>query len=576
MKQNARISKQLVNSAPRTKRRRSEVAVAALVATGFLVAGPAVAAFAAGSSSGSPGSAGSAPACPTSEGSPSSTGSASPGGPGYSSASPLPVANPPEPGSPVGASGTDAPSPLGGYQLAATGAGMSVYYEQPNFPVPATPTLEADVGYSTAAYSSGPAGEAVGSTLYPGQVVAGFGGQLATLFPGVPVPPAPNWPIQSAAIYPQGPDTSTNDSTPGVTMDASADQASSQASASLGTTGGQPASNGSPPTPFAIPVGYMTAQWLASASQSTVNGQGQAVSQATSAAQGVTIAGGIISIGNVLSQAVATSDGSQAVLAGSTCVANVDIGGQQVTVDSSGVHPAGSASGPPTPSEPGLSTLLGGVQPLLKDFGISMSVTAPTDKIQGAQGSRHLDGLVITVDLSSFDAQVQKLAALLPSQLVDNLPLPPPDKQLVTIDIGWVTVSSGASLAYSAGDLAELGGGPGSGDMGALGASSDLGGLGSTDLGGLGSTDLGTGTGSGGAIGSTEPLASGPGSISRHPRGFTTAATGSALFKGVGAGLLVLGVALAAALARGFLKIDSALSGASAISGCEEVPGDGE
>src|SRR6185437_6148494 len=66
-----------------------------------------------------------------------------------------------------------------------------VQYEQPNFPVPANPSLEFDEGYAASSDNFGPTGSATASALYPGQVVANAGPELALLVPGVPLPPAP-------------------------------------------------------------------------------------------------------------------------------------------------------------------------------------------------------------------------------------------------------------------------------------------------------------------------------------------------------------------------------------------------
>jgi hypothetical protein len=76
---------------------------------------------------------------------------------------------------------------LGGYTITSLAEAVTAQYEQPNFPVPATPSLELDEGYASTEDNSGPTGSATASTLYPGQVVANSGPQLALLAPGARV-----------------------------------------------------------------------------------------------------------------------------------------------------------------------------------------------------------------------------------------------------------------------------------------------------------------------------------------------------------------------------------------------------
>ena len=96
---------------------------------------------------------------------------------------------------------------LGGYTITALAEAVTAQYEQPNFPLPATPSLEFDEGYAATSDNSGPTGTAVASSLYPGQVVANAGPELALLVPGVPLPPAPVWPIEATSEYPQTPNS---------------------------------------------------------------------------------------------------------------------------------------------------------------------------------------------------------------------------------------------------------------------------------------------------------------------------------------------------------------------------------
>jgi hypothetical protein len=458
------------------------------------------------------------------------------------------------------AAGTGGPSALGGYTLSATGSGVSVYYEQPNFPVPATPTLEADLGYSTAGFDAGPTGQSLASAVWPGPVAANGASQLNLLvgpylqpYFGANTPTLPNpgpWPVQASTSFPQGPDTQSDDNGT-IDMNASSTGTASTADAALGALGGA----------AAIPAGIVTAQTVGSTVQSTVDSAGSAVAQATSAVHGVSVAGGLITVGQVTSTATATSDGNQATVKGSSTVAQVSVAGQAVTVDASGVHSPSSAAG----TVPVLGTLLPSAAQVLSTAGITMTLTNPTDTVAGPSGTRQLDGLQIAIDLSTLDKNLAALAAMLPSQLsaaVSQLPLPLPDKQVITIDLGWVNVGSAASPPYASG----LGGTTG-GTTPSLPLPGGLGTSGTTtaDLGSAGSPGT---PGTAGTAGT--PAGGGGGSAAGSPAGTqpVLATTPVGLFKGVGAGLIVLGLVLAGLLAFVLLRADAAVGALAAAPPC--------
>ncbi len=467
----------------------------------------------------------------------------------------------------TGTTTTAGQSALGGYTLSATGAGVSVYYEQPNLPVPATPSLEADIGYSQATFDAGPIGQSLASVLWPGSVVANGASQLNLLLDGYlepyfgsdppQLPDAGPWPAQATTSYPQGPEAQSNDNGP-VSMDASSTSAASTADAALGAVGGS----------SAVPAGMLSAQTTGSSVQSTVDGAGQAVAQATSSVHGVSVAGGLITVGEVTSTATASSDGNQAVVNGSSTVSQVAVAGQAVTVDASGVHvPGGSTS-----TVPVLGSLTPSVAQVLSTAGITMTVTNPTDTVNGASGERQLDGLQIVVDLSTLDKGLATLATMLPAQMtsaLDQLPLPLPDAQTLTIDLGWVNVNSAASPPYDA----DVGGGA---DDGSPLPSSTA-----------GPTDLGAGPGSPGTAGSVAtagtsgtpgtggtggPAARGTGVPGSTPV-LATAPVG--LFKGIGAGLVVLGLVLAGLLALALLRADAAVGASNVVACAGETPAAG-
>jgi hypothetical protein len=474
-----------------------------------------------------------------------------------------------------GTSTANGQSNLGGWTLSSSAAGLSVFYEQPNFPVPANPTLEFNLGYSTASFSSGPIAESNGSAVWPGSVIAGGGSQLPLLvdpyiqdptspiapnFAGTPFEPVftaiqqayggtpiastleqalPNpgaWPVQAQSAYPGGPATASNNNGPFV-MSSSSDQSSSKASSSVGMVGGQASQS-------ALPAGMLVVQTVGSNVSDTVDNMGNAVSAATSTVHGIDFAGGIIHIGSVSSTATSTSDGNQAKVTGSSSVAGMTVAGQPVTVDSNGVHV------PATPAQNPLGQLLPSVSQVLSTAGITIALTNPVDNVAGASGKRTLHGLTITIDLSQYDQNLSKLISMLPSQLtsqLSHLPGWPPYKQSVTIDVGWVTVGSAASPPFTL-SLGNLDNGAGSGVLSGLSPSE-----------GSGFSPTAT---SSPTTPTTNALPVVPSTVTATPT------EPLALFKGVGTGLIVLGALLAALLVGLLMGTDRAVGRLAATVPC--------
>jgi hypothetical protein len=454
-----------------------------------------------------------------------------------------------------GGTGQGGPNALGGFTLGAIGSGVSVFYEQPSFPVPASPTFEVNLGYTNATFDAGPTGESLASVFWPGQVAANgasqlgllLGGYLAPAFGGNP-PTMPNpgpWPVQADTKYPQGPTSQSNDNGT-ITMEASSSSSSSTATSAMGAVGGA----------SAAPAGLVSAQSVGSSALSTVDNAGEAVAQATSSVHGVSIAGGLITVGQVTSTASSASDGSQATVKGTSTVAQVAVAGEAVTVDASGVHSSGTAPA----SAPVLGAVAPTVNQILSLAGVTMTVTNPTDTVTGPSGVRQLDGLQVVMDLTTFDQNLSTLVNMLPAPIVAGirqLPLPLPDHQVVTVDLGWVNVSAAASPPYNA-DLGSAvlnsgGSGPVSSDLGSTGA----------ELGSGGSyTTPGT-PGTSGTPGSTGgPDSSGGGG----PAALATAPV--ALFKGIGTGLIVLGLILGGLLTFVLLRADAAVGALAAAPPC--------
>ena len=104
-----------------------------------------------------------------------------------------------------------------GYDMGAKASSISFIFDSPSLGIPAKPSGELNFAYSEASLQSGPAAYALGSIVWPGQVVAALppfvvsiieeesGGQFD--FP-VDVPP---YPVRAESFHPQGPASASLD-----------------------------------------------------------------------------------------------------------------------------------------------------------------------------------------------------------------------------------------------------------------------------------------------------------------------------------------------------------------------------
>ncbi len=447
-----------------------------------------------------------------------------------------------------GPAGAD--STLGGFTVSALAESISAQYEQPNFPVPATPSLEFDEGYAATTDNFGPTGSATASTLYPGQVVANAGPELSLLVPGVPLPAAPTWPIQAVSNFPQAPNTAATD-VPGLNMDAQSTTSGNTATATIGDDAATAGSSGGDPTQQApsgsgnvlagvsgiLGVGGLSATSSSQAPSTTAN------ATATATVGGISMLGGFISIGSITSTATASSDGATGKVTGSTQVQNVSIAGEQISITANGIQALNSKSLGALP--------ISALNTLLKELGITIAVTNPTDKVSGPSASRELDGLEISINLDALDAAANKFASLLPPKVISQLPVAIPNEQQITLYFGRVQVNSTASPNFVA-NSGSTGAGSSSSSP-STGASS----TGNTGSGFTGSTGSGTGStfaGSTGSGGGSSP--SGTGGTGSSPTLSPQTSTVGATFKGIGAALVLLGLLAAAALAYLYKRAD--------------------
>jgi hypothetical protein len=313
-----------------------------------------------------------------------------------------------------------------GYDMGAKASAISFIFDSPSLGIPAKPTGELNFAYSEASLQSGPAAYGLGSILWPGQVVAALppflqdtieessGGQFE--FPA----DLPAYPVRAESFYPQGPTSATLDAGT-MHMRSAAKEKSAEGVAYLNS--------------FVLPgVAKMGNQ----SSFSTLGFDPEgAVSMVEAAANDVSLLGGAITFDSVVTRATARSDGEKGAVAGTTTIVGAKVGTTPVAIDSSGVHVAGSNT-PTAAQQQALNQVL-------NQLGVSMELSRPVDTISGAQASRALGGLVISIKSETIEPLIAALPPDLQTQIRGQITF----DQTFAVQIAPAAVSAGAARAIA-------------------------------------------------------------------------------------------------------------------------------
>jgi hypothetical protein len=336
-----------------------------------------------------------------------------------------------------------------------------------------------------ASLATGPIGLGLASIAWPGPTAANGGTLLAVLVPGAPPQASSlNYPLRAESRTGETPATKTFDG-PGFSLRSTSlpNLVESDAHVESATSG-------------LLSLGAVTTL----SRTSTTDGGG--LSEANSTTQDISIAD-VLKIQSVTSTATAKTTGDSGTGDAKTIVSGVTVGGQPATIDEQGLHLADQNGTP-----------IGAVanqiaRQALSSAGITVTVTAPTKKIEGG-----------TVDTTAG-----------------------------VLVIDWKT-SGGEFSATFGGSSASAQSSPGVGDLtgdlgaGGLGAGTDLGAtpVDSGSLGDLGSTPVDTGT--------APSTGTGSGAQALGPTR-NVAATG----KPIKPGAIILGVLAAGLLAVGMRRL---------------------
>jgi hypothetical protein len=258
---------------------------------------------------------------------------------------------------------------VGFFDVSANATGIGASFGDPtSSPYPVAAGL---VPNTVAQLTAGPSGQAQASVLWPGPL-AGNAGSLANVI-GTPLPPEvvsnANYPVVARASSAAG---GSDEDTLGP-MHAKVAGGDSSASTTL--------SNVDAP-------GIVTAAKVATTSHSFLDG-GKPTAVGESVLEGVTVAGGVLSIGSIHTVAQGATDGAQATTSQKVTVAGVTVNGQSATIDRSGLHVSGS-------SVPAGSVLDGG-KPALDAFGVTAYVTDPRSQSSSGGSGAIESGSVVVV-----------------------------------------------------------------------------------------------------------------------------------------------------------------------------------
>ena len=291
---------------------------------------------------------------------------------------------------------SDGGTPLGGYKLDSRAQAVNVLYDSPSAPSPTHPLFDGSVPAAQSTTDTGPIGHALASIFWPGPLGGNFGSALQQLnqectpvlpVPGLPPPaciPIPqqlkdhgqsfNDPVKAETFFPQAPQDADYKDIPGATINSHITDGGKKITA-FGSLDGFGA-------PGVGVVSNLTAQTINTLTDA------RGTTEARSEADGVVLAGGMVTIGRVLSTAKLTTDGNKATSEAHTTIDGLKIAGQAATIDDQGVHIGGQ-------SNPLHKQINQAIAQALAKSGLTIKLVPTDESVNGATGSATAGALVI-------------------------------------------------------------------------------------------------------------------------------------------------------------------------------------
>lgn len=343
---------------------------------------------------------------------------------------------------PVRAQEETAPT-LAGYQGSAAASGLHAFYNLEGV-LPIPPPVDLGAPDALATIASGPATFARAGVVDPGDLLANPDALLALFSSDYPAGTLPPFPYRITASSGVGAPTAESTPAPGLNARVSADVQGSTARAQM------PAAD----APAIATVGTVSA--LAT---TTTDGSSVTV-RARSQTAGFNLLG-LLSIDSIVTDVSATSDGGEVELSGGTKIVGAELLGMPVTIDTKGIH---VAPGQAPLLDGVLGTLTGGLDDVLNQIGIKVTVAGPAEIAGGKTGQLAAAGLKVEFELSrtTFPALAALLDAIPPIEnplpglpSIEDLLVVAQARHLLSIEVGRGVVSLAATAV--GGDLGPVG-----------------------------------------------------------------------------------------------------------------------
>jgi hypothetical protein len=289
------------------------------------------------------------------------------------------------------------PEDMGGYNVNASGAPVSMLVYEPVFPIPVDPGephMEGTLSYTATRLANGPQARALSSSVWPGTA---FGDGFATICEC-----EEDWFVRADARYPDGEQEVEQALPTGGGMRAAANGLDVVSTAQAGES----------PNEEAMAYGDMRAR-----STSTVE-DAVAIATADARVQEVSLLGGIITIESVRTKLTATSDMASAATEGRTKIDGLVIGGYGYAVDEDGLRPVEEDEPQegvlPLPSEEAP-----GEAELSEHLGIEVELVPHEEEITDADARRKAGGLRVSINTATIkdSAQWNDIVGALPAEL---------------------------------------------------------------------------------------------------------------------------------------------------------------
>ncbi|MFD1246963.1 choice-of-anchor P family protein [Nocardioides ginsengisoli] len=342
-----------------------------------------------------------------------------------------------------------APKPAyGGFSSSAWSAPIRVEIYEPSLPIPASPQVEMEAGYTKVKADSGQStGRA--SFFWPGDPV---GEGLKTFAEQLGLPSNPltdgGYPVQVNSQYPGDTPTQSDEKLPGSVMRTTSGDKTATAEAGFspdGAVAGPDADEGAAPggglggggNPLTDLLGKLTGGlgglggqkktatstpglppglaalvdvdgYVSSSKMTAVDGPVVTASRATLGE--IRLLGGLITLGGVETVAKATSDGAKGTATGKAVWGKMAIAGQEFGIGPDGVI----AMGKTTPI-PGLKDLPAAA---LQQLGVTFEIPEPVRTVEGDTATSVSEGLKITIDTKVLSPLLKALPAAQLAQLI--------------------------------------------------------------------------------------------------------------------------------------------------------------